>query len=379
MTRRADRGIGSVLAVLVSVVITNHDYVRFVGAAIESALAQTHAPVEVVVVDDGSTDGSRELIARYGSRVRAVLQPNRGHESAVNAGFAASRGELVVFLDADDLLDPGALAAVVAEHQRMPLAKAHWPLREIDEHGRDRGMVDPPAELDEGDLLPRAAERGPGFYVTPPMSGNAFARPVLERILPMPEDLHLCADGYLYDLAPLFGRVARLPRPLGALRKHASGFFGADWETRLPRSVRTHERLIEAMAVRCRELGLAPDLEHWRERSWPLRQQRALRELDGVLPAGAPFVLVDDGRWGLEPTDRRLALPLGLDAEQASLAELERLRAEGASFAVVPWPSFPWLAGAHRFERELRTSGRTVVDNERLLVVALGEQSSPAP
>jgi hypothetical protein len=360
-----------VAALLVSVVITNYNYARFVGAAIDSALAQTHASVEPSSTTTISTDGSREVIAGYGGRVRPVMKRNGGHESAINAGFAASRGQLVAFLDADDLLAPEALATALAEHRREPFAKVHWPLREIDEHGRDRGTIDPPAELDEGDLLPRAAGRGPGFYVTPPMSGNAYARPALERILPMPEDLHLCADGYLYDLAPLFGRVARLVAPLGALRKHQSGFFGLGIEARLPRTVRTHERLIEDMAARCRELGLVPDVEHWRERSWPLRQQRALRELDNALPAGTPFVLVDDGRWGLEPSGRRPALPLGLTEEDTSLAELERLRARGIPFAVVPWPSFPWLARAQRFERELRGAGEAVVDNERLLVVAL--------
>jgi glycosyltransferase involved in cell wall biosynthesis len=357
--------------VLVSVVITNFEYEHLVGAAIDSALAQTHPAVEVVVVDDGSRDGSRAVIAGYGERVRAVLKPNGGHESAVNAGFAASRGELVVFLDADDLLAPDALAAVVAEHEREPFAKAHWPLREIDAAGRERGGLDPPAALDAGDLLPRALERGPGYYVTPPMSGNAFPRPVLARILPMPEDLSLCADGYLYDLAPLYGRVARLDAPLGAVRKHASGFFGLGLDARLPRSVRTHERLIEDMAARCRALGLAPDVERWRARSWPLRQHRALGELDRALPPGSPFVLVDDGRFGLEPSERRPARPLSPDGEERAVAELARLRGEGAAFAVVPWPSFPWLERARRFEHALRASPSVVVDNERLLVVAL--------
>ena len=71
---------------LVSIVIDNFNYARFVGAAIDSALAQSYAPVEVVVVDDGSTDHSREVISSYADRVSAIFKPNGGHASAFNAG-----------------------------------------------------------------------------------------------------------------------------------------------------------------------------------------------------------------------------------------------------------------------------------------------------
>ena len=94
---------------LVSIVINNYNYARYLGDAIDSALAQTWHPLEVIVVDDGSTDDSWSVIQRYGERVRAMRQPNGGQGAAYNAGFAASRGEWVLFLDADDLLDVDAL------------------------------------------------------------------------------------------------------------------------------------------------------------------------------------------------------------------------------------------------------------------------------
>lgn len=199
---------------LASVVITNFNYGRFLAAAIDSALAQTHREVEVVVVDDGSTDGSRELVASYGKRVRGLLKPNGGHESALNAGWKLASGALVTFLDADDTLAPQAIAAAVREFANEPYAKLHWPLREVEVDGSDRGRLDPPAPLDAGDLVPRALERGPGYYVTPPMSGNLYAREALARFMPMPEHLRLCADGYLYDeerwgLEPTERRPAR--------------------------------------------------------------------------------------------------------------------------------------------------------------------------
>jgi glycosyltransferase involved in cell wall biosynthesis len=96
----------------VSIVITNYNYAAYLPAAIESALAQSHDNVEIVVVDDGSSDGSREIIARYSAAVMPVLKQNGGQGSAVNAGFAACSGDAVLFLDADDELLPKAAASV---------------------------------------------------------------------------------------------------------------------------------------------------------------------------------------------------------------------------------------------------------------------------
>src|SRR4051812_16040279 len=92
-----------------SIIINNYNYGHFLRDAIDSALAQTYPCTEVIVVDDGSTDDSREVIAGYGQRVTAVFKENGGQASAFNAGFAASRGEVVVFLDADDTLLPNAM------------------------------------------------------------------------------------------------------------------------------------------------------------------------------------------------------------------------------------------------------------------------------
>ena len=89
---------------LVSIVIANFNYGRFLGEAIESALAQTHPRLEVLVVDDGSTDDSRDVAARYS--VRLLEQENAGVARARNRGANEARGELVVFLDADDVLEP---------------------------------------------------------------------------------------------------------------------------------------------------------------------------------------------------------------------------------------------------------------------------------
>src|SRR5690606_28150709 len=98
---------------LVSVVITAYNHARFLGEAIESARGQTYPHVEVVVVDDGSTDDVQSVMAQYAD-VQTVWQPNQGLSAARNTGLRNSNGTFVIFLDADDRLRPSAAAAGLA-------------------------------------------------------------------------------------------------------------------------------------------------------------------------------------------------------------------------------------------------------------------------
>jgi glycosyltransferase involved in cell wall biosynthesis len=95
---------------LVSVVIPTHNNAALVVEAVESVLAQTWRNVETIVVDDGSTDGTGARLARFGSRILLIRQQHRGPAVARNAGLRAARGELIGFLDSDDLWMPEKLA-----------------------------------------------------------------------------------------------------------------------------------------------------------------------------------------------------------------------------------------------------------------------------
>ena len=219
---------------LVSIVIDNFNYARFVGAAIDSALAQSYAPVEVVVVDDGSTDHSREVISSYADRVSAIFKPNGGHASAFNAGFGASHGSIVIFLDSDDALLPSAVEEVVRAW-RPGVAKVQFVLAHIDADGRPLGGTVPylPAQMPDGDI--RASILEAGGYVGVPTSGNAFARTVLERLLPLPEsEWRQAADTSLEIIAPFLGDVVSLRKTLGCYRIHESnhGMLGDELDSR---------------------------------------------------------------------------------------------------------------------------------------------------
>ncbi|MGE3841509.1 MAG: glycosyltransferase [Vicinamibacterales bacterium] len=107
-----------------SVVIPTYNHQAFVGQAIQSAFAQTYTDLEVIVVDDGSQDGTREEVARYGERVRYIWQENRGLSSARNTGIRAASGEFIGLLDSDDLYMPGFVATLVGLLDAQPDADA---------------------------------------------------------------------------------------------------------------------------------------------------------------------------------------------------------------------------------------------------------------
>lgn len=197
----------------VSIIINNYNYGRFLSDAIDSALGQTYPNVEVVVVDDGSTDGSHEVIARYGDRVQSVLKPNGGQASALNAGFVVSTGDIVFFLDSDDMLLPNAAGKVV-ENWSEGVVRMFFPLDIVDAEGWPLGRV-----AGGGGAAPHPT-LGP-FGVDSPTSGNAFSREGLAKILPVPEgEWRICADAYLCAASSLFGETVPLGEVLGKYRVH---------------------------------------------------------------------------------------------------------------------------------------------------------------
>lgn len=109
---------------LVSVIIPNYNHATYLPEAIDSVLRQDYRPFEIVVVDDGSTDHSRQVVAAYGDRIRYIWQENQGLSVARNTGLRAARGEYISLLDADDLYEPTFINRLVAALQAEPDADA---------------------------------------------------------------------------------------------------------------------------------------------------------------------------------------------------------------------------------------------------------------
>lgn len=118
---------------LVSVVIPCYNAASFLRETMDSVWRQTYPQLEVVLVDDGSTDGTRALIQSWGNSVTAILGPNQGAASARNTGTSAARGAFIQYLDADDLLEPDAIASRVEALQRSRAAVAYSDWQKLEE------------------------------------------------------------------------------------------------------------------------------------------------------------------------------------------------------------------------------------------------------
>jgi glycosyltransferase involved in cell wall biosynthesis len=211
---------------LATIVIVNYNYDEFVAAAIDSALAQSYAPLEVIVVDDGSTDGSRRIMSAYGSRIRTVFQNNAGQGAAYNTGWSAARGEIVLFLDSDDALTPDAIAKVAAAFKDSDAVKAQFYLAQVDRDMKPLGYRLPSYNFTR--LDPRLQIANYGYYVCPPASGNAFRKSFLDEIMPIADQARYrnAPDGYTTGLAGIAGRVVSIPETLGYYRIHGNNIGG---------------------------------------------------------------------------------------------------------------------------------------------------------
>lgn len=208
---------------LASIIITNYNYAHYLPQAVESALSQTYPRIEVIVVDDGSTDQSHQIIASYQGRIIPVFKENGGQGSAFNTGYAASHGDLVAFLDADDMFLPAKFAMVVDAWRTYPEAVVFYhQMQGIDADGHLLWHGRPwPRVMLCGDIRSQVEHSG-GWWPWPVTSGLCFSRAYLDQVMPISEvEFRHRADAYLAGLAPFLGPVVGIPEPLTWYRVHA--------------------------------------------------------------------------------------------------------------------------------------------------------------
>jgi glycosyltransferase involved in cell wall biosynthesis len=207
--------------------ITNYNYGRFVREAVDSALAQSYPRVEVIVVDDGSSDDSVDMLTSYGARILLVAQRNQGQGGAFNAGFAASHGEIICLLDADDFMQSNRVEEIVQSAKENPKAGTFvHPVRTVNESGAPIGAPNQD-RFPSGDISD-SMNRAGGYWPCPPTSGLAFRRDVFQKFIPIPtSDWRICADAYLVGLAPYLAPVSFVPLALSAYRLHGRNYWAS--------------------------------------------------------------------------------------------------------------------------------------------------------
>lgn len=207
---------------MISVVIPCYNASATIAATIESALGQ-NVPFEIVVVNDGSTDASTDVLRSFGDRIRWVSTPNRGVSAARSLGTEMASGDFVQYLDSDDLLVPGTLAARLSaiESSGADVAHTDWQklLQQPDGHYAPGPTVTPDLDLIAQDAQSAAAESS--FWAPP--AALLYRRSVVDRIGAWSPRLPVIQDArYLFDAAACGARFVHVPG-VGALYRVTAG------------------------------------------------------------------------------------------------------------------------------------------------------------
>jgi glycosyltransferase involved in cell wall biosynthesis len=341
-------------------------------------------------VDDGSTDRSREIISSYANKVNPVLKDNGGQASAFNAGFDASCGEVIIFLDADDMLYPTAVEKALVFFENTQVVKVQWPLSIVDVESRVSTQIEPSNidsidSLPEGDLRDIVIKSGPSNLLSPPTSGNAWSRDFLLRVLPMDEKVYrMGADAYLFELAPFVGLIRTVHEPQAYYRVHgANHHTSMNFDQKLEFGLRMYNHYSLVAKKLCEKMDIHVDFNAWQANSWWCRFKRATNSLDTIVPKGESFILVDDCTWGMQGDSVRHPIPfLEMDGEYwgpppdsaTAIQALEKLRASGICFIVIVWMSFWWLEYYTDFSKYLHLHYSCILEDENLIIFDLREQ-----
>lgn len=327
---------------LITALVDTYNHERYIEQALVSVLQQGLSPseLEIVVVDDGSTDKTPSIIQKFAPRVKHLRKKNGGQASAFNAGFAESRGEIIALLDGDDWWASGKLGAAIEVLEKNPaLAAVGHGFYQVREDGTPIATVSLKSAC-QADLSSATAARS-AWKVRQFLGGSMICvRPeVLKRMGPIPEQLFFSADIFVFNAALALGGAFVLEKPLCYYRLHSENLFAIRSDD-LPKirrrneilevSVKTtppllaklgvSERVIRA-AVRADEISvesqhflverpsrirfflhlLKYNLIYRSEMSWRLRAINLANAFGALLVGHKHFHLLD--RWRVRATD----------------------------------------------------------------------------
>lgn len=232
----------------ITALIDTYNHERFIEQAIESALRQDFpaSEMEILIVDDGSTDRTPELVRKFGPRVRLIRKTNGGQASAFNAGIPEARGEIIAFLDGDDWWAPNKISRIAEAFEKNP---------QIGMVGH--GFVQTSAESDKviSSPIPKplqldSVESANLFRLHRCYLGTsrlALRTPIAQEVAPIPESLVFEADEYLFTVAGVLSPFMVLPDPLTYYRAHRDSLYLAAGSNRI--GTRRKQQILAALAT----------------------------------------------------------------------------------------------------------------------------------
>jgi glycosyltransferase involved in cell wall biosynthesis len=211
---------------LVSILVPNYNYAKYIGETLESALRQTYSNFEVIVCDDGSKDNSCEVIESYvqkDCRIKLIRKPNGGVAAALNAAYQESKGEIICLLDADDIWMDNKLQRVLEIFRSDPKCGfAVHNVIQIDGQGNFIKSTPMLRQLASGWMAQSALENGGFVYNIPPASALSVRRKVAKFIFPLNEEFKRNADSLIFRFAPFITVIGAVPEVLSKFRLHGA-------------------------------------------------------------------------------------------------------------------------------------------------------------
>lgn len=218
---------------LVTVLICNYNYGEYIKYAVDSALNQTWKNIEVIVVDDGSTDTSRNVLEEYKENIITIFKENRGQASAFNVGVSAAKGDIICFLDSDDSWHQDKVSFVVQKYMEGDYGLVCHDLRLINDRGEALG--DTWSNYAEVNLMQGKAIdiliKSDYEWVFSPTAGMSIPTNLAMQIFPLPEaQWRICADSPMAYMAACLAPVGLVNEKLGYYRIHAKNEFALPHE-----------------------------------------------------------------------------------------------------------------------------------------------------
>ena len=248
---------------LVSIVTPSFNQARFLEATIQSVLAQKYPRLEYIIVDGGSTDGSRDIIMKYSDKLTWwTSEQDRGQTDALNKGFAHAKGEIFAWLNSDDTYEPGAVASAVEYlKENSPIGLVYGDSNYINEFGQVIGKF-PAAQTD----LPRLRQG----YVHIPQQASFFRGDLWRSVGPLDPSFYFAMDYDLWVRIATRAQVKYIPRIWANFRLHSAGKTIADDDRCWPEMLQVHYRngggFLSVIVAKYYVRKLISPLWNWRRR-----------------------------------------------------------------------------------------------------------------